>query len=91
MHKGRDGYDAGVEDVEEILSHFERRRIIKVSDGLRWEDNIADHLPHQVNIPKTRRTYCKGRDCKKHTNHKVTQYKAGKVHIHPIPRCSDWI
>jgi large subunit ribosomal protein L44e len=32
-----------------------------------------------VNVPKTRRTYCKGKDCKKHTNHKVTQYKAGKV------------
>ena len=34
---------------------------------------------NQVNVPKTRRTYCKGKDCKKHTNHKVTQYKAGKV------------
>ena len=33
----------------------------------------------QVNIPKTRRTYCKGKECKKHTQHKVTQYKAGKV------------
>ncbi|KAL9584740.1 MAG: hypothetical protein Q9212_001930 [Teloschistes hypoglaucus] len=32
-----------------------------------------------VNVPKTRRTYCKGKDCKKHTQHKVTQYKAGKV------------
>ncbi len=37
----------------------------------------------QVNIPKTRRTYCKGKDCKKHTQHKVTQYKAGKVHPPP--------
>jgi len=36
----------------------------------------------QVNVPKTRRTYCKGKDCKKHTLHKVTQYKAGKVR-HP--------
>ena len=35
----------------------------------------------QVNVPKTRRTYCKGKDCKKHTQHKVTQYKAGKVHL----------
>ncbi|MCJ1389785.1 transport between ER and Golgi ATPase protein [Xylographa bjoerkii] len=32
-----------------------------------------------VNVPKTRRTYCKGKDCKKHTQHKVTQYKAGKA------------
>ncbi|KAG5654560.1 40s ribosomal protein L44e [Sphagnurus paluster] len=31
-----------------------------------------------VNIPKTRRTYCKGKACKKHTAHKVTQYKKGK-------------
>jgi large subunit ribosomal protein L44e len=31
-----------------------------------------------VNIPKTRRTYCKGKVCKKHTPHKVTQYKKGK-------------
>ncbi|TFY68472.1 hypothetical protein EVG20_g3545 [Dentipellis fragilis] len=31
-----------------------------------------------VNIPKTRRTYCAGKDCKKHTPHKVTQYKKGK-------------
>jgi ribosomal protein L44E len=31
-----------------------------------------------VNIPKTRNTYCPGRKCKKHTKHKVTQYKKGK-------------
>ncbi|KAI0075979.1 hypothetical protein K474DRAFT_1645843 [Panus rudis PR-1116 ss-1] len=31
-----------------------------------------------VNIPKTRRTYCKGKQCRKHTPHKVTQYKKGK-------------
>uniref|UniRef100_A0A3Q2DRK3 60S ribosomal protein L36a n=1 Tax=Cyprinodon variegatus TaxID=28743 RepID=A0A3Q2DRK3_CYPVA len=29
-----------------------------------------------VNVPKTRRTYCK--KCKKHQPHKVTQYKKGK-------------
>lgn len=28
-----------------------------------------------VNVPKTRRTFCKGKACKKHTVHKVTQYK----------------
>jgi hypothetical protein len=27
----------------------------------------------QVNVPKTRRTYCKGKECKKHTQHKVTR------------------
>jgi large subunit ribosomal protein L44e len=32
-----------------------------------------------VNCPKTRKTFCKGKKCRKHTNHKVTQYKAGKA------------
>ena len=39
-----------------------------------------------VNVPKTRRTFCKGKPCRKHTYvimlispHKVTQYKAGKA------------
>ena len=33
----------------------------------------------QVNVPKERRTYCKSKKCRKHTVHKVTQYKAGKA------------
>ena len=32
-----------------------------------------------VNIPKERKTFCKGAKCRKHTNHKVTQYKTGKA------------
>ncbi|KAH0471376.1 MAG: hypothetical protein KVP17_003195 [Porospora cf. gigantea B] len=32
----------------------------------------------QVNVPKTRNTYCASKDCRKHTAHKVTQYKKGK-------------
>ena len=32
-----------------------------------------------VNVPKERRTFCKGKKCGKHTLHKVTQYKAGKA------------
>merc|ERR1712112_634114 len=35
-----------------------------------------------VNVPKTRRTFCKGKNCKKHTNHKVSQYKAGKASLY---------
>lgn len=42
---------------------------------------LLTHASLQVNVPKTRRTYCKGKDCKKHTQHKVTQYKAGKVRL----------
>lgn len=38
-------------------------------------------MDKQVNIPKTRNTYCKGRECRKHTQHKVTQYKAGKASL----------
>uniref|UniRef100_A0A1I7VKZ1 60S ribosomal protein L44 n=1 Tax=Loa loa TaxID=7209 RepID=A0A1I7VKZ1_LOALO len=30
-----------------------------------------------VNVPKTRRTFCDGK-CRRHTMHKVTQYKKGK-------------
>jgi large subunit ribosomal protein L44e len=32
-----------------------------------------------VNIPKERKTFCKGDKCKKHSMHKVTQYKSGKA------------
>lgn len=32
-----------------------------------------------VNVPKTRKTFCKSRECGKHQLHKVTQYKAGKA------------
>uniref|UniRef100_A0AC35TN57 60S ribosomal protein L44 n=1 Tax=Rhabditophanes sp. KR3021 TaxID=114890 RepID=A0AC35TN57_9BILA len=31
-----------------------------------------------VNIPKARKTFCPGAKCRKHTLHKVTQYKKGK-------------
>ena len=31
----------------------------------------------QVNVPRERKTFCKGSRCRKHTKHKVTQYKAG--------------
>ena len=32
-----------------------------------------------VNVPKERKTFCAGPKCRKHTVHKVTQYKAGKA------------
>jgi len=47
-----------------------------VSFRLRCEVN------KMVNVPKTRRTFCKGKKCKKHTLHKVTQYKKGKDSIY---------
>lgn len=44
-------------------------------------DCISQPVLTLVNVPKTRRTYCKGKDCRKHTQHKVTQYKAGKASL----------
>ncbi|KAL9137292.1 MAG: hypothetical protein Q9175_001496 [Cornicularia normoerica] len=41
--------------------------------------NISTKASSTCTVPKTRRTYCKGKECKKHTQHKVTQYKAGKA------------
>ncbi|XP_067036503.1 uncharacterized protein [Acropora muricata] len=35
-----------------------------------------------VNVPKQRRTFCKAKKCKKHTLHKVSQYKAGKASLY---------
>ncbi|KAF5737933.1 60S ribosomal protein L44-like [Tripterygium wilfordii] len=38
----------------------------------------ATELSTMVNVPKTKKTYCKSKECRKHTLHKVTQYKKGK-------------
>merc|ERR1711981_228880 len=35
-----------------------------------------------VTEPKTKRTYCASKDCKKHTIHKVSQYKTGKASLY---------
>jgi len=43
------------------------------SHGIHFGDGHALTRIVQVNVPKTRRTYCKGKDCKKHTQHKVTR------------------
>ena len=32
----------------------------------------------KVNIPKTKKTFCPSKQCNKHTEHKVSQYKKGK-------------
>ncbi|KAG6764984.1 hypothetical protein POTOM_028998 [Populus tomentosa] len=45
-------------------------------EGLKEKDRI-ESFPGQpkVNVPKTRKTCCKNKECKGHTLHKVTQYK----------------
>ena len=35
-----------------------------------------------MNVPKTKRAFCKDKTCKKHTMHKVTQYKTGKASLY---------
>merc|ERR1739843_66265 len=35
-----------------------------------------------VNVPKSRKTFCDSKKCKKHTVHKVTQYKTGKASLY---------
>ena len=35
-----------------------------------------------VNIPKVKKAYCKDKKCRKHTAHKVTQYKTGKASLY---------
>ncbi len=39
-------------------------------------------IAQQVNVPKTKRAFCKGKDCGKHQMHKVTQYKTGKASLY---------
>ena len=36
----------------------------------------------QVNVPKTKKAFCKDKNCNKHTVHKVTQYKTGKARLY---------
>ncbi|RDY13022.1 60S ribosomal protein L44, partial [Mucuna pruriens] len=42
---------------------------------------LASDTAAMVNVPKTKKTYCKSKECRKHTLHKVTQYKKGKDSI----------
>ncbi|XP_073241200.1 uncharacterized protein [Porites lutea] len=41
-----------------------------------------DRASKMVNIPKQRRTFCKAKKCRRHTLHKVTQYKTGKASLY---------
>lgn len=64
-----------------------RLPIVRVSEELTTcvysfccdDHDNEQNLATMVNIPKERRTFCKGKKCGKHTVHKITQYKAGKA------------
>ncbi|KAE8145475.1 60S ribosomal protein L44 [Aspergillus avenaceus] len=83
----RDGFTAGADvDHERVAALVET--IEQINQKLRhnyWPQEDGK-LPvggeWRVNVPKTRRTYCKSKDCKKHQQHKVTQYKAGKASLY---------
>merc|ERR1711861_73179 len=42
----------------------------------------ANRQVAMVNCPKTMKTFCKSPKCKKHENHKITQYKTGKASLY---------
>ena len=67
-----------------ILSRMFSDRIKKLTCliDLQWKRIINNTLLFQVNVPKSRKTFCKGKKCKKHTLHKVTQYKTGKASLY---------
>uniref|UniRef100_A0A663FDR2 Ribosomal protein L36a like n=51 Tax=Neoaves TaxID=3078114 RepID=A0A663FDR2_AQUCH len=78
---GRRGRAAGLRGRAALGSAWARevpeRAVASLQFPARLQAVLTDFsLLLQVNVPKTRRTYCK--KCGKHQPHKVTQYKKGK-------------
>ncbi|KAE8393278.1 RNA ligase/cyclic nucleotide phosphodiesterase [Aspergillus alliaceus] len=75
-----------VVDQERVAALVERVEQINERLRQKYWPQVNGAIPSKgewiVNVPKTRRTYCKGKECKKHTQHKVTQYKAGKASLY---------
>lgn len=62
-----------------ILQYTENRDRHQLNgDCALWYFCLISRPAKMVNVPKTKKTYCKSKECKKHTLHKVTQYKKGK-------------
>ncbi|KAJ3125930.1 40s ribosomal protein L44e [Physocladia obscura] len=68
--KANKGEKAVVEGADNV--------VVETKPKKRKSEAVAEE---EVNIPKTRNTFCKGKQCRKHTPHKVTQYKAGKASL----------
>merc|ERR1712063_144215 len=47
-----------------------------------WKSSRLPRPVKMVDIPKTKKAFCKSKECRKHTVHKVTQYKAGKASLY---------
>ncbi|OZJ03625.1 hypothetical protein BZG36_03730 [Bifiguratus adelaidae] len=60
---------------------FHRERYEDRRRRRRRSYSSEEEYGRDVNIPKTRNTYCKGKTCRKHTPHKVSQYKTGKASL----------
>ncbi|CAF2076567.1 hypothetical protein HID58_043344 [Brassica napus] len=61
-----------------INSVFCKQRFVRGRRHTIFTREREIRVAKMVNIPKTKKTYCKNKECKKHTLHKVTQYKKGK-------------
>ncbi|PKY05279.1 60S ribosomal protein L44 [Aspergillus campestris IBT 28561] len=72
---------ASLVDKIEQINRGLREKYWPVNDGF-MSSTKAVPTEWVVNVPKTRRTYCKSKDCHKHQQHKVTQYKAGKASLY---------
>ncbi|THG19197.1 hypothetical protein TEA_010980 [Camellia sinensis var. sinensis] len=55
-----------------------RSPTMRQRSGLCFGRSSSPSTETKVNVPKTKKTYCKSKECRKHTLHKVTQYKKGK-------------
>ena len=44
------------------------------------DDDDGSDAREREQVPKSKKTFCKG--CKKHSAHKVTQYKTGKASLY---------
>ncbi|WVZ62983.1 hypothetical protein U9M48_012668 [Paspalum notatum var. saurae] len=73
-----------VEDTmswDQIKTSIQDSNVCKSLKSLEDNNGSASNLSDstiKVNVPKTKKTYCKNKECRKHTLHKVTQYKKGK-------------
>ena len=55
---------------------------LSLSLSLSLSETQRNKPSFQVNVPKAKRAFCKGKACGKHQMHKVTQYKTGKASLY---------
>ncbi|KAL4874615.1 60S ribosomal protein L44 [Aspergillus karnatakaensis] len=77
-----EGDGRGKEKVAALVERIERvNEMLRERYWPRQDGSMPENAEWVVNVPKTRKTYCKSKECHKHTQHKVTQYKAGKASL----------